>query len=83
MTTKIRLKMYRGWRSKLLFQSGVRDDLARRARRVQAAAGSDYEVDVRRGKNRHRAQVRTVSAAASRREAETRRLLRSLDAGRG
>lgn len=79
---KVRLEMRRGWRRQLTFLPGTRDDVARRARTIQAAAGPDYEVDVRKGKNRWRAQVRTVSAAASRREAESRRLLRALDAGR-
>lgn len=79
---KLRLEMRRNWRRQVTFLPGVRDDLARRARSVQSVAGPDYEVDVRRGRTRYRAQVRTANARSARREAETRRLTSALDAAR-
>lgn len=78
----IRLKLHRNFRRTLLFQPGIAADIARRARNVQAAAGPDYEVDTRRGKNRPRAQVRTANSRAARAEADTRRLTSALDAAR-
>lgn len=60
----------------------VREDLLSRARRMAAVAGPGMEVESEVGPGRARAQVRTATSAARRREARDKALTRSIDAGR-
>lgn len=66
----------------MLKSVGVLLDLERRARRVASAAGPGHEVDAAKGRTRARAQVRTSTPAAARRERETHALTAALDAAR-
>lgn len=62
---------------------GVRNDLEARARRMQAAAGPGFAVDVQVGANRARGEVFTLGGIGRKAEARSRALTRSVDAGRG
>lgn len=66
----------------ILQSDAVRAELGRRARRIAAVAGPGMEAGTEVGPNRARASVITGTAAARKREAESKALTRALDAGR-
>lgn len=67
---------------KILRSRSVLADLERRAARVAAAAGRGHVVDSDVGRNRARASVRTVGAAAARNEAIRHTLTAAVQAAR-
>lgn len=66
----------------ILQSAEVQADLRRRTRAIAAAAGPGMLSEVEVGPNRARGSVRTGSAVARKREAESKALTRALDAGR-
>lgn len=66
----------------LLRSAEVRKDLYQRARRVASSAGEGMFSEVETGPNRARAEVRTGTASARRREAESKVLRRALESAR-
>jgi len=83
---KIRIVMNPAGVDALLKSAEVQDDLRRRAQNIADAAGEyqgdHFEVDVRVGRTRARASVRTASYEAMLAEARDKVLTRALDAGR-
>lgn len=79
---KIRIEMNRKGVEELLKSAEVQADLERRAKAIAAEAGPGMEVDVRVGKTRARASVRTADFEAIRAEATDKVLTRAIDAGR-
>ena len=74
----------RGFRE-VLMSSGVRDELARRAQRIAAAAGGGdigYRAVTGQGRTRARAAVVAASLHAQRHNAKHNTILRNHDAGR-
>lgn len=82
MATRVRVKLNRKNVRALLRSTEVRQDLYHRARRVAAAAGDGMYSEAEIGRNRARAEVRTGTAAARRREATSKVLLRALESAR-
>lgn len=83
---RVRVEMRKRGARELLRSPDVLAELERRGKAIRDAAGGEaegYEVQPWTGKNRGRVTVRTSTVAAMRREAREKRLLRSLDAGRG
>jgi hypothetical protein len=66
----------------LLRSDEVRNDLERRARNIAQAAGKGMEYSSTTGRNRALAMVWTETPEAMAAEAYTRKLTRSIDAGR-
>ena len=74
----------RGFRE-VLMSSGVRDELARRAQRIAAAAGGEgtgYRAVTGQGRTRARAAVVAASVHARRHNAKHNAVIRAVDAGR-
>lgn len=82
MAASLRVEMNRDGVSQLLKSAEVMADLQARAERMAAAAGPGFEVDVRVGRTRARASVRTGTFEAVLAEATDRALTRAVDAGR-
>lgn len=83
MATSIGVQINRKAVGDILKSPEVRDDLAKRAARVEEAAGADDFVAVSfDGKDRAQALVRTKTYEGRRKEATDRTLTRALDAGR-
>lgn len=79
---KADIKLTRNGPRELRKSPEVLADMRARASRIAAQAGSGMEVDARQGKNRARASVITATFEARRREASSRALTSSIDAGR-
>mgnify|MGYP007112202787 CR=1 FL=1 len=77
-----RVKMNRRGARAVLQSAEVQADLRRRTRAIASAAGPGMVSEVEVGPNRARGEVRTATSAARKREAESKALTRSLDAGR-
>jgi hypothetical protein len=82
MATRTRFVVNQAGVAELLRSPGVRADLERRARQVQAAAGPGHEVEIHQSPTRVRASITTVTAEARLAEAQTRNLTRAIDAAR-
>lgn len=83
MAANVRIEMNRAGVGALLKSAEVQADLKRRAEAIAQAAGDGMDVDVRVGKTRARASVRTGTFEARRAEARDKALTSALDAGRG
>ena len=83
MADRLEIKLDAAGMRELLRDEGVKADLARRARNIAAAAGPGMSTSSSRGRNRALAMVWTDTPEAMRAEAKTRKLTRSIDAGRG
>lgn len=81
MARRIRVKINSAGAAALLKSGEVAADLERRAQSIQAGAGVGYTADVRQGRTRQRAMVRTDSFDAARDNAKNNTLLKNL--GRG
>jgi hypothetical protein len=78
----VRVKLsIRGVRD-VLKSSAVSSELARRAGRIRNAAGEGFSMVVKPHRYTARAFVQSDTAAADKREAESKVLTRALDAGR-
>lgn len=82
MVQSIRVVMNRRGVAELLKSAEVQADLERRSEAIAAAAGPGMEVDVRVGRTRARASVRTGDIDAMLAEANHKALTRAIDAGR-
>lgn len=82
MAKSIRVEISRAGVEALLKSQEVQDDLRRRAEAIASAAGPGMEADVRVGKSRARASVRTGDFDAILAEARDKALTRAIDAGR-
>ncbi len=82
MPSNIRVEMNRRGVTELLKSAEVQADLERRAKAIAEAAGPGMEVDVRVGKTRARASVRTETFEAILSEATDKTLTKAIDAGR-
>lgn len=80
MATTVKLNM-RGIRE-VLKGPEVTADLARRSKRVEAAAGDGFEAVVKPGKYTARAYVQSAGRKGDEREASEKALTRALDAAR-
>lgn len=84
----VRFVLNRAAVRELLRSPQITAEIARRARLIAAAADSatgrpgDHSVEVAVGRNRSRAAVYTETFNAMHREADSRTLTRSIDAGR-
>lgn len=67
----------------LMTSSAVTAEVVRAARKIQRAAGDDFEVNVVPHKYTARAYVRAANARGAREEARNKVLTRALDAARG
>ncbi|HLS46088.1 MAG TPA: hypothetical protein VK045_11695 [Ornithinicoccus sp.] len=83
MASKVRIEMNPAGFQAILKSAEVQADLGRRAEAIANAAGDGMDVDVRVGRTRARASVRTGSPEAMRAEARDKTLTRAIDAGRG
>lgn len=83
MASKVRIEMNPAGFQEILKSAGVQADLERRAEAIANAAGDGMDVDVRVGRTRARASVRTGTPEAMRAEARDKTLTRAIDAGRG
>lgn len=79
---RVRVRIHSKAARDLLRSADVRKDLYQRARRVAAVAGPGMFSEVETGPNRARAEVRTGTQAARKREAEGKVLRRALEAAR-
>ena len=82
MAQRIRVEINRKGVEALLKSAEVQADLERRAKAIADAAGPGMDVDVRVGKTRARASVRTGTPEAIEAEATDKTLTRAIDAGR-
>lgn len=83
MAAQVRIEMNPSGFQAILKSAEVQADLERRAEAIADAAGEGMEYDVRVGKTRARASVRTATPEAMRAEARDKTLTRAIDAGRG
>jgi hypothetical protein len=83
MTTKIKIELNHAGVEELLKSGAVRAVLHASAARIAGQAGPGFEASSTIGRRRALAMVWAETAEARRAEAETRRLTRSIDAGRG
>lgn len=83
MARGIRLEMNYKTMADIMKSSPVMNELMRRGRLVQAAAGRGHMLTSRTGRTRARVSVITASQGAREREATDRSLTRALDAARG
>lgn len=81
MAKNVRVELNLSTLRKILKSPEVEADLLARARRIAAAAGPGMEAESMIGRNRARASVVTVTPAAQRAEATTRRLSSAVQAG--
>ena len=83
MAKKVRVELNSAGVRALLKDPGVAADLAARGERIAATAGEGFESSgVRQDRDRVAVTVRAATEEARRAEAESRALLRALDAGR-
>lgn len=87
MASKVRIEMHPHAVGQVLRGEGgdnrLLEELERRANAMANAAGDGMDVDVRVGRTRARASVRTGTPEAMRAEARDKTLTRAIDAGRG
>lgn len=82
MASKVRIKLNREGVRQLLNGPEITADLQGRASAIANRAGPGFDPDVRSGRNRARATVRTATHSARVAEATDRSLTRAIDAGR-
>ena len=83
----VKVKINSAGARKILNGSAVQGDLLRRAEKIKASAdgmgSGEYAADVRPGKNRAHAMVKTTDFISKKSNAKHNTLLKSMDAGKG
>jgi hypothetical protein len=82
MAASIRIEINRKAVRDILQSAPVQAESRQRAKRIEEAAGDDFETVTFAGKDRTQTLVRTKNYEGRRQEATNRTLTRALDAGR-